>query len=251
MIKDALTAYAARTESVWRHDRNKTVGASEIGLCARRVWFSKHDTPQDEQPPCWGYTRRGAVYEDHWFVPAMRAYYGKRLRYAGEAQKTFTYGPASDLPPILSATPDGLLREVTSAECAEWGIPETDCVLVECKNIGSYKLALAPKPEHEFQVQVQMGCVRAAGRYKPTAAILVYTSAFNWAEMVEFAIPFDRDVFERGIARAVAILTAENASAAAAEGLLSGGNECKRCPYATTCGHIELARDLCASVEAA
>lgn len=250
MIADALHAYGTKNERVWRHDRTKTVGASEIGMCARRIWFSKHDTPHDEQPPSWGYTRRGASYEDHWFVPALKAHYGKRFRYAGEAQKTFIYGPEPDKP-ILSATPDGLLRDVTPQECAEWGIPETDCVLVECKNIGSYKLALTPKPEHEFQVQVQMGCVRAARRYMPTAAILLYASAFSWSNMAEWAIPFDLDVFHRGIERGFEILEAPSAADVKAEGIESGGNECKRCAYLSTCNRIELKRDLRASAEAA
>lgn len=236
MIRDALHAYAAKTERTWAHDRTKTVGASEIGLCARRVWFSKGGTPADEgHTDSWGYTRRGAVYEDAWFVPALRAHYGKRLRYAGDAQKSFIGSP-------LSATPDGLLRDVTPAECAEWKVGPTDCVLVECKNIGSYKLALAPKPEHEFQVQVQMGLVRAAGRYRPTAAILVYTSAFNWAEVAEFVIEFDEAVFAVARARAEAILSANSAAAVSAEGRLSGGNECRFCPYAQPCAAIELTR---------
>lgn len=249
MIKDALAAWATQTERTWKHDRTKTVGASEIGLCARRVYFSKHDTPQDVQAPNWGYTRRGASYEDSWFVPALRAYYGKRFRYAGEQQKTFHLGQPDN--PVLSATPDGLLRYVTEHECEEWGIPTTDCVLVECKNIGSYKLALAPKPEHEFQVQVQMACVRLAGCYRPDATILVYTSAFNWAETVEFGIPYDQDIALLAVSRASDILNATEPDMIKPEGRLSGGNECKRCPYLSTCNKIELTRNLRKSAEVA
>jgi hypothetical protein len=205
-------------------------------MCARRIWFSKHGVEHDaDYVDSFGYRVRGSVFESSFFVPALRATYGKRLRYAGDAQKSF-------IAPPLSATPDGLLRDVTPTECAEWKIPPTDCVLIECKNIGSYKLALAPKPEHEFQVQVQMGLVRAAGRYRPTAAILVYTSAFNWAEVVEFSIPFERDVFTLAQGRATRMLTARSARAVAAEGRDAGGNECRFCPYAQSCASIELTR---------
>lgn len=251
MIREALLQFGANSRREWSHDRTKTVGASEIGLCSRRIWFSKHNTPVDEDYlDGWGFMLRGTVAEAAYFVPAMQAKYGKRFRYGGESQKTFTLGPDRDNP-VLSATPDGLLRDVTPEECAVWGIPETNCILIEFKNIGSYKLALAPKPEHEFQVQVQMACVRAAGRYFPGAAILVYTSAFNWAETVEFAIPWDAQVAMRAVERATEILSAWYAVDVKAEGRLAGGNECRRCPYATTCGDIELSRSLRASAEAA
>lgn len=245
MIKDALHEHLLASRRVWTHDRTKTIGASDIGQCARAVWFAKKETPPDlDHVPGVGFMQRGTVCEAEYFVPAMRTKYGKRFRYGGEAQKTF-------IDPPLSATPDGLLREVTPAECAEWGIPETDCVLTEFKNIGSYKLSEAPKPPHEYQVQVQLGLVRGAGRYRPTAVILVYVSAFDWMNIREFAILFDPGVFAHARVRAQAILDAPTASSVAPEGRLAGGNECRRCPYATTCGHVVAAQTLVSSMEAA
>jgi hypothetical protein len=233
MITDALHAYGNAFGRSWAHDRAKSVGASEIGQCLRRVWYSKHGTERDACADTYGYRVRGSVYEDGFFVPALRAYYGKRLRFAGGNQRTF-FDQASP----LSATPDGLLRDVTPAECAQWNIPPTECVLVECKSIGSFKPAELPKPEHEFQTQVQMGLVRQHGRYTPTAAIIVYTSAFDWSRVSEHAVLYGPAVFERAQQRArIAMASAIPQR----EGELAGARECRFCPFKAPCGVTELA----------
>jgi hypothetical protein len=234
MIIDALHDWAGQTERPWKHDRAKTVGASEIGQCLRRIWYGKHGVRRDTDVPApWGYMRRGAVYEDHWFVPALRAYYGKRLRFAGDQQRTFF----DDTSP-LSATPDGLLRNLTDTERGEWDAHDGDSVLIECKSIGSFKAAELPKPEHEFQTQAQMGLVRLHGRYQPGAAVIVYTSAFDWGRVSEHVIPFSPPVFERARERARIALAS---ACPPAEGQASGGRECRYCPWAKTCGVSELA----------
>ena len=50
----------------------------------------------------WGARARGTVFEDRFWVPAMRAPFGKRLKYAGRYQRTFSKD-------FLTATPDGLI----------------------------------------------------------------------------------------------------------------------------------------------
>ena len=233
MIADALNAYGSRRRA-WSHDRAETLGASAVGACLRRSWFEKHQTAPDEgHTETWGYMRRGAVFEDHFFVPALREHYGPRLRFAGDNQRTFF----DDAAP-LSATPDGLLRDVTLEECAAWGIPPTNCVLVECKSIGSFKAAELPRPEHEFQVQVQMGLVRQHGRYAPDAAIIVYVSAFDWSRISEHAVPFDVDVFTRARNRARLAMGAGSAAHVPAEGRISG-RECRYCPFLNSCESVE------------
>lgn len=230
MIANALNAYGSRTRA-WAHDRKQTVGASSIGSCLRRIWFEKHGTTHDDgHTTTWGYMRRGSVFEDAFFVPALRAHYGKRLRYAGDQQRTFF-----DETSPLAATPDGLLREVTVEECAEWGIPRTNCVIVECKSIGSFKAADLPKPEHEFQVQAQMGLMRQHGRYKPEAAIIVYTSAFDYSRISEHPVVFDPAVFKRAQDRALIAMGADGAANVAPEGRQSGGRECRYCPFLISC----------------
>lgn len=241
MIADALNAFAAASGRTWAHDRAKSVGASEIGQCLRRVWFSKRGQERDADAngDTWGYRVRGSTYEDAWFVPALRAYYGKRLRLAGDQQRSFF---DEDSP--LSATPDGLLRDLTADEQAAWNT-SADSIVVECKSIGTFQPASLPRPEHEFQVQAQIGLVRQHGRYMPDTAVIVYTSAFDWSRISEHVVHFDPDVFERARARA---REAMESLIPVPEGQDAGGRECRFCPYARTCGHTDLARDLRASV---
>ena len=233
MISDALHAFGDAFGRSWKHDRSQTVGASEIGQCLRRVWFSKHGMERDNGVDTYGYRVRGSIYEDNFFVPALRAYYGKRLRWAGDGQRTFF-----DKESPLAATPDGLLREVTAAECAEWDFPLTESVVVECKSIGSFKPAELPKPEHAFQVQVQLGLIRQHGRYKPGGAVIVYTSAFDFSRISEHPVPFDPVIFERARTRARAAMADPMPPP---EGILAGERECKWCPFKAPCEAAELA----------
>ena len=104
LIKSALQAYAERriARSRAKHDKNKGkyVGASEIGMCLRRICFSK--TSRGAPLEGWGATERGNLFESGYWLPAMRKRYGKKLLYAGTQQKSLHYGH-------LRATPDGLL----------------------------------------------------------------------------------------------------------------------------------------------
>ena len=102
LIRTAFDAYVAKTAKVWKHDRTKTIGASEIGQCARRMFYLKtKQKPDDDYIDDWGARVRGTVFEDSFWAPAMKAKYGKKLLFAGKEQKTFEDGH-------LSATPDGL-----------------------------------------------------------------------------------------------------------------------------------------------
>ncbi len=146
----------------------QTVGASEVGQCARKVYWIKnaddpaHSAPRDEgYVDGWGARLRGQVFEDNFWVPAMRARFGRALKFAGRNQRTFSSG-------FLSATPDGL---VTAPEC----------FLIECKTIDPRTKLDEPKPAHAFQVQTQLGLVRETTRYKPTRAIISYTDTSFWS----------------------------------------------------------------------
>ena len=43
IVKQALDAYAATLERQFPHDRTQTVGASEIGQCARKTYYTKNE----------------------------------------------------------------------------------------------------------------------------------------------------------------------------------------------------------------
>ena len=48
IVKRTLDSFAKSQKKVWKHDRQKTVGGSEIGQCARKVYYIKSDNKQGE-----------------------------------------------------------------------------------------------------------------------------------------------------------------------------------------------------------
>jgi hypothetical protein len=123
MIAEALAAYAKTTARQFT-DRENTVGASEIGQCARKVFFGKNAgdrvygavSDEDYTDP-WGAALRGRLFEDHFWVPALRARHGDKLLFAGAQQRTLISG-------FLSATPDGLLIDQPRDALAALGITD-------------------------------------------------------------------------------------------------------------------------------
>ena len=245
IIKDALDRYAARPTKMSETDRSQTIGASEIGQCSRRVWYLKVEVdPQtaiardEEFSDEWGARQRGITFEDHFWVPAMRKRFGDRLLFAGRAQSTLADG-------YLSATPDGLVVDLTEDEQRAIGIIAADqaallgsaaCVMVECKTIDPRTNLFEAKDENVYQTQVQMGLMRLCSPYKPTHSVISYTDASWWNIVQEYVVPFDVDVFENARVRALKIMTANSAADLKPEGWIAGGRECKHCPFTRACG---------------
>lgn len=232
IIRSALDAFANSASSKFG-DRSNTVGASDVGQCARKTYWLKnegdpqHGAPRDpDYVDSWGAKMRGTVFEDQFWEPALRAKFGDRLLFAGKEQKTFVSG-------FLSATPDGLLTGLAPDEVAPGSGPE---VMVECKTADPRTNLTEAKAENVYQTHIQMGLVRELTPYKPTHSILSYTDASFWSEGKEFVIPFDQKVFDAGKARAVQIMTATNAADLKPEGYISGGRECEYCPFTRACG---------------
>ena len=46
-IKSMLDAHVAANGKTWEHDRDLTVGASEVGQCLRKTWFAKNGVDPD------------------------------------------------------------------------------------------------------------------------------------------------------------------------------------------------------------
>jgi len=228
MIKEALAAHVKATERIWPHDRTMTVGASEIGLCARRNWFLKHSTPPDpDYVQRWGALTRGNVMENWWQKALRRQVGAGHLHYAGPYQRTFVDDEAP-----LSATPDGLVN-----------IPEKNwCFSVECKTVDPRTSLYEPKPEHVFQCNVQLGLIRQQTRYRPKYAILSYVDACFWDEITEFTIKFDRAAFEEARNRARAIMQANSPDDLRPEGYISGGAECEYCQFKHSCTAMRAGR---------
>jgi predicted ATP-grasp superfamily ATP-dependent carboligase len=245
MLKEAMQQYAGTLEKTWENDRRLTVGASEIGLCARRVhWAKKEGNVDLDHEEKWGARMRGNMIEAHLWVPALQKKFGKKLMWCGDKQRTFKKGE-------LSATPDGLLVGPPADILRHLGVRDLtgDSLVVECKSVDPRVNLTKAKEENAFQVQVQMGLIRELTNYKPEWAWISYIDASFWDELDEFAVRFDQAIYDGAKVRATKILRAEHAKELKPEGWIAGGKECEYCPYTKVCGIIRRSlpeRDLAA-----
>jgi hypothetical protein len=226
-LTEVLNEYAETIRSRF-HDRENTVGASEIGQCARKIFFAKHAGTTTNNG---GAALRGQLFEQHYWTPALRARFGEKLLFAGDDQRTLTAGP-------LSATPDGLLVGQAPDALAALGVPDIGgdgSIVVEGKSIDPPSKLDEPKPEHSFQVIVQLGLIRELTEWQPEWGTLSYVNASFFDEVTEFAIRFDPVVFENAKARAAEILGASAADELRPEGWIGGGRECEYCAFAREC----------------
>ena len=234
MIKEILDAYAKSIEKVWAHDRTKTIGASEIGQCARRThWIKNGKKPEEDVSMNYGAMLRGTMMENYFWVPAMAKKYKKKILYSGETQKTFQ-------DKYLSATPDGLFIDQPLDALKDLGIKDlrSDCFLADCKSIDPRVDLSKEKEEHGYQVQVQLGLVRQKTKYKPEYAVISYIDASFWHDVDEYVVRFDPKIFAAAHARAEDILNAKSGKDLKPEGWIAGGKECEYCPYTKACGVI-------------
>jgi hypothetical protein len=238
LIAAALDTYA-RTHARTFTGRDSTVGASEIGQCARRTYYTKNEGGPNGAPrnpdfiESWGATRRGSVFENHFAIPALRERYGEDLLFAGDQQQTFTLG-------LLSATPDGLIVRLRRDILAPLGVPDIGgdgSLVVEIKSVDPRAKLDGPRPEHTFQVQVQLGLLHICTPHRPEYAVIVYIDASFWDLIYEFPIRRDPAIFEAAQQRAAKIMSATAAEQLPPpEGWIAGGRECEHCPFSRACG---------------
>lgn len=244
MIRDVMNAYAASFNREFSKDRTLTVGASEVGQCLRKVWFSKNeDDPEtgigrdSDHADTWGARVRGSVFENHWWEPALRARFGDRLHFAGAEQRTLVRD-------YLSATPDAVITDLQRDCLAHLGVPDIgcDCLVVECKTADPRTKLHEAKPEHVFQVHVQIGLLRETTNYQPEWGLITYADTSFWNEMLEFPVRFDPAVYATAHARAGAAMGALNVHEVKPEGWIAGGRECDYCPFTGACGRSRASR---------
>jgi hypothetical protein len=225
IVKNAVNSYIKTNAKIFKHDRTMTVGSSEIGQCERQVWFRKAEETElgstfkrnDDYVDSWGARERGNLVENHLFVPAIKAQYGRKAKLLGSSQLTFIDG-------CISATPD----------CLILAKPQ---FLIECKSLDPrVNKDQLPKPENVYQVQVQMGILHAKSKYRPMYAILVYVNASFMDEITEFQIGYDPDIYTRAQVRAMKIMTASSHHELQPEGWIAGAKECEYCPFTDACG---------------
>ena len=235
ILTRALSAFA-KTKYGHRPRRRTTIGASVIGTCARKIWFSRNDTAVDPDfVDRGGAALRGTLFEKHFWVPALRARFGDKLLFAGGKQRTFRSGQ-------LSATPDGLLIDQARDALIDLHVDDigpSGCIVVEGKTVDP-RVALngRPKPEHEMQLNTQLGVVSEKTEHKPEWAVISYVNCSFYDDTVEFVHHFDAAAFEFTKARAAKILAATAADELRPEGYIAGGHECETCPFTQACGVI-------------
>jgi hypothetical protein len=237
IIKAALDAYAKSKalEKTFLLDRTRTIGASEIGQCARRMYWVKTEGQVDpDHKDGWGARVRGNIIEDKFWLPAMTKRFGRSLLLSGKKQTTVADG-------YLSATLDGLVTDQPRDLLAALGVPDIGpgkCIVVECKSIDPRVNLAQAKQEHVLQTQTGMGLIRELTKYKPEYALVSYIDASFWDDVDEFAVKFDAALYERMHGRAVMIKTASGPGDLKPEGWIAGGKECEHCPFTKPCGVV-------------
>jgi hypothetical protein len=103
-------------------NRAYTVGASDIGQCARKAFFVRHDGARDPgYVDTWGAVLRGQIIEQAYWVPALRARFGANLKFVGDRQRQFKRG-------FISATPDALLTNAPRDILAPLGVSDISSI---------------------------------------------------------------------------------------------------------------------------
>lgn len=222
---------AASGSNNWSgHDRGTTVGASEIGGCARRVFYDKNGVEHDPDfTQDWGAAERGKAIED-WVVSRLEGGLiasGSpwRAMFVGTQQKTLVRGSQS-------ATPDGVLVDTGSDDRG------TD-VYLEIKSVDPrvYEVMRGEKDQHRLQTQQGMDLVRSLTIHKPQRALLLYINASFVSQRRVYSIPFAESVAAALHKRADELMFGSYtlASPPRPEGKMEGGKECEYCPYYRTC----------------
>jgi hypothetical protein len=238
MIRETLHEFAIKTARTFE-DRTATIGASDVGQCARKVfWWKMEGDPEYEAArdpdfvESWGAAVRGSTFETHFWLRALRARFKKKLHYAGKAQRTLVSG-------YLSATPDGLLTKLPRDILASLGVPDigkSGELVLECKTVDPRTKLDEPKPEHVLQAQVQLNLFHETTKHHPDYALISYINASFWDDVAEFPVRFDPGIYEKAQARATEIMLARSAEELRPEGWIAGGSECNYCPFTRACG---------------
>lgn len=218
-------AVKARAVPVWPTydnsllDRSKYVSSSEIGKCARQVWFSKNVPLSEGNAFYWGFAERGHSHEA-WIVEQLKAYeHDYRWSYIGKEQVSFHAD-------YQSGTPDGLLEATGMV------------LVVDFKSIDPRKsLSKLPAAEHLDQLIQNMDLVEHCLDLSVDGALLAYSDASDYSKIHEWLIERDSpQVGERMVeleTRAHTIMQATSAEQLPAEGVYAG--TCTNCPFKAEC----------------
>jgi len=228
---------AAQGRKTWGgHDRNTSVGSSEIGGCIRRIWYTKHGVAPDPNfTQDLGAAERGNAIED-WMVLRIQdalkhdpVYADWDLLHAGPDQMTLVDTPQS-------ATPDGVLVHKPTGAAINLEIKSQDPRI--------YETSIAAQPAHKIQVIQSMGLVRRRTKYQPESGILIYVNTSFVTQYRPYVVNYTDSGYQALRKRAADIMTGPYSEAAPppAEGIAEGGKECEYCPWREQCTLKEIGR---------
>lgn len=242
-LKKVFDDYMDNNQKVWAHDRQLTVGASEVFGCLREAWFKrlgeKFGYKEDEDfVQRWGATERGNIIENNFVEPAVAKYLpeGLGLLYAGDGQHTFVQGKAS-------ATPDGLIVGLPkgTALTVQYGehIIEiddiiSDCINFEIKSIDPMANLSEEKKKHNYQTHMQMGMFHEKTEHRPHFTIILYINASWLDDITPFVVEYDPKIYSTGKGRAEDVYTVEDPNDIIPEGRMDGS--CEYCSWKLACG---------------
>lgn len=245
-IDDIFNRYIKSIEKTWANDRNKTVGASEVFDCLRKVWFGKRgaefgyekDADYKER---WGATARGNLIENHHVVPAFETCLpsGITLHYAGGEQFTLIKNKNSSTPDgLFAGLPRAPLRIIAGGNIVELPDFDADCLGLEIKSIDPRASLEEEKARHHGQSQVGLGLVRETTKFRPTHWLILYFDASFLDDMTPFLIEWDEGVYNAAKIRADAIWKHDSPMAFEPEGKFEKG--CDYCMFRDACGEAIL-----------
>ncbi len=241
-FEEGIDAYVKAHQKVWKHDRSKSIGASEAFGCMRKSFFGKKGYEKDpNHSESWGALQRGDLIENHFAEPSIKwflenLFQNGRLIWGGTGQRTFQ---SKDAP--LSATPDGLVVGADDDALAHYGIASlggTGCFNLEIKSIDPRVNLREEKAIHRGQTIIQMGLTRENTRYQPNYAVIIYIDASFFDDIDIFIVPFDQATFDIAKQRAHFVFNTTNASEVPAEGKYEGG--CDFCPFKVACAQTNM-----------
>lgn len=233
-IADAVAADARRFE----HDRQKTVGGSEVFGCHRQVFFAKHHPELAEVPeePDWGILERGNVIEE-FAVKKLRSMFGEqRCFLMGDDQRTL-------FDDHLSVTPDGMVIDLERTCLKHEGIPDIGSheLVTEVKSADpNTNLDGKPKMRHYGQNICQMGAIQRNMNYQPQYGVVLYFNPCNLQDMMgsPFFVKYDDEVYQRAKIRAAAVFEpGKKVLDFPAEGKWL--DECRYCSFQGPCRRAE------------
>lgn len=224
------------------HDRIDTVGASEIGSCARQVYWRKSGlAPDQDFEQGYGALERGNCVED-WYVDTLRRFIDENkppydMIWTGKHQKTIVRGSQS-------ATPDGLIvphigESLSLFDEATENTFETSApVYQEIKSMDprSFEHLVQPQHGHRLQCIQGMDLVRSLSPYNPDYAVITYVNASFYDDKKVFVIPFDQATADHLRVRASSIMyDFKPDKPPVPEERLRGGKYCQYCEFLERC----------------